>query len=110
MKAIMIDHYIIGISAVLALFACILNIYAACTGPYALRVVCVVRGSLAGIYFLSYVWLFLNSDSRLVWSKAMVGVSLFTWVAVWNYPAIAAIRLERRTKKVNRRLMEEQAK
>lgn len=52
-----------------------------------------MRGLLATIYMVAYVWLFFHPTRRLEWSRLMIGVSLTAWTLVWIYPAWQTLRL-----------------
>jgi hypothetical protein len=93
-----LDKGIILATMCLAFTAAVGNTAAAMRGPYGLRVVCGVRAALAALYVPAYLWLLLHPEDRLIWSQTVVGVSLMTWVLVWNLPAYIALRLERRAK------------
>ena len=93
-----LDTGIILATIALATSAGVVNLIAARRGPYGLRVQCGVRGALAALYVPAYVWLLTNMEHRAVWSQTIVGLSLFSWVAVWNLPAFIALRLERQAR------------
>ena len=95
------DTGVVTASAVFAAVACVLNFRAACYGPFGLRTINGIRGALAGLYVLSYVWLLFHLEQRAMWSRNMTGVSLFTWCAVWILPAVVALRLERKAKQAS---------
>lgn len=97
-----LDQVVIIITTVFALVAAAVNIAAARWGPYGLRVQCGVRGVIAALYIPAYTWLAFNPEDRLVWSQTVVGLSLFSWIAVWIMPGFCALCLEIRAKDANR--------
>lgn len=51
---------------------------------------------LAGLYAVGYGWLLWHRDRRLPWSEVMSGAGLLAWPLVWVWPAVHAIRVERK--------------
>ena len=95
-----LDQGIVAVSLILASTAAVLNTVATLRGPYALRMQCGVRAVLAVLYVVAYVWLLTHIDQRARWSQTVSGMSLIAWVAVWNMPAVIALRLEKRPTKL----------
>ena len=89
----MFDSALIAVTAVLASSAAVMNITAAVQGNQFRRGVCAMRGLLATIYAVAYVWLLFHPARRLEWSRAMTGVSVTAWLLVWVYPAWQTLRL-----------------
>lgn len=95
-----LDRVIIVATMCLAVSAAVLNTVAAMRGPYGLRTTCGIRAGLAGLYVPAYLWLLAHPESRVVWSQTVVGLSLVTWLTVWNLPPLIALRLERQARSV----------
>lgn len=95
-----LDQGIVIATTILAVSAAVTNFVAARRGPYGLRVQCGVRAALAATYVVAYIWLLAHMVQRARWSQTVSGLSLVTWIAVWNMPAIIALRLQSRAEEV----------
>ena len=88
-----LNQFLVLLGAVLAGWAATTNLRGARRGFPAGRVLCAMRGVLALVYSVAYIWLYFHPADRLHWSYVMQGVSIPVWLIVWRQPAVVALKI-----------------
>lgn len=73
-----------AIAAVLGYMAAL----ASWNGPLHTFVLNIIRGWLATLYFVGYLYLLLADPDRGQWSQMMSGLGYAAWPVVWIYPLV----------------------
>jgi hypothetical protein len=71
-------------------------IYAAVHTSKGLRTLFVLIGTLALVYGVSYVWLYLHLEAAEKWSEIMRPIGLASWLMAWTLEPIVMVRWIRR--------------